>query len=385
MFKLIKTDKYDKFVENLLYRVYFIYQFTFLWHVTYLDYTVKAFDKFTSIIIIISFATILLIDLYYFLRGKYSFREIIIYFVIGLLLLVSLFNYRDVMVMVNLFTIMVFKNVDVKKALKVYLYATILGMVGVFLLGTLTPYTLNVVQPRYGALKTRYGLGFYYTSFPLHYLLSILLVFFVVCNKVKIYHYIIFSVLNIILFILTDTKAPFVYIWLALIVHFVLTKSKSQILTDIFGFLTIISYPVLTLLTIFMSVFYNQNNKVLFFLDQVLSGRLALTHNALEVCGFKFFGQTVTIWGEGFYIDSSIVNMLVLNGLCVLIISVGFMTYFSYLSAKTKNIPMMIALSFFALRSTFDWGFMAFQMTPVVIMFYTVLEDYKNMCKTKTT
>lgn len=383
MFQLIKTDKYDKLVESLLYKVYFVYQFTFLWHVSYLDYTVKVFDMFTSIIIIISFATILLIDLYYFLRGKYDLKEIAIYFVIGLFLLVSLFNYRDVMVMVNIFTIMVFKNVDVKKALKVYLYATILGMIGVFIFGILTPYTLNVVQSRYGAERVRYGLGFYYTSFPLHYLLSVLLVFFVVCDEVKAYHYIIFSVLNIVLFLLTDTKAPFAFICMALILHFILTKFKSEIFIKIFGFLTILSYPVLTLCTIFMSVYYDPNNKVFFILNRILTGRLQLTHKALEVCGFKFFGQTVSIWGEGFYIDSSIVNMLVLNGLSVLILSVGFMTYFSYISVKTKNIPMMIALSFFALRSTFDWGFMAFQMTPIVIMFYTVLNDYKNMINNK--
>ena len=168
MFKLIKTEKYDNFVNELLYKVYFVYQFMFLLHVSSLNYAVKVFDIFTSVAIIISFGIILLIDLYYFLRGKYSTKEIIIYALVGIILLISLYNYRDVMVTVNLFAIMAFKNVDAKKALKIYLKATILGMACVFLLGILTPYTSNSIQARNGIKRVRYGLGFYYTSFASH-------------------------------------------------------------------------------------------------------------------------------------------------------------------------------------------------------------------------
>lgn len=377
MFRIIKTNKYDSLAEKILYTVYFVYQFMFLLHVSSLNQAVKSFDLFTTVSIIISFAIILLIDLYYFLRGKYNFREIIIYGIVGIFLLISLYNYRDVMVAVNLFAIMAFKNANPYKALKLYLIATIIGMTCVFLISIFTPYTSNDVQIRYGTERIRYGLGFYYATFVAHYLFSILLVFLIVCKNIKLYHYLIFAILNIVIFILTDTKAPFVYIWMIIIIHIVLTRIKNDFLINFYKLLTILSYPVLSLVTIILSLYYDSSNSFMNIFNKILTGRLSLTHNALEICGYKLFGQTVGIWGDGFYIDSSFVNMLVLNGLIVFIISIAFMTIFSYMSAKNENIPLMIALSFFALRSTFDWGFMALQMTPVVIMFYYELERYK--------
>ena len=377
MFKIINTDKYDSLVERILYCSYFVYQFMFLLHVSSLNQAVKSFDLFTTVSIIISFAIILLIDLYYFLRGKYNFREIIIYGIVGIFLLISLYNYRDVMVAVNLFAIMAFKNANPYKALKLYLIATIIGMICVFLISIFTPYTSNDVQIRYGTERIRYGLGFYYATFVAHYLFSILLVFLIVCKNIKLYHYLIFAILNIVIFILTDTKAPFVYIWMIIIIHIVLTRIKNDFLINFYKLLTILSYPVLSLVTIILSLYYDSSNSFMNIFNKILTGRLSLTHNALEICGYKLFGQTVGIWGDGFYIDSSFVNMLVLNGLIVFIISIALMTIFSYMSAKNENIPLMIALSFFALRSAFDWGFMALQMTPVVIMFYNELERYK--------
>ena len=378
MFKLIKSDEYDSLAEKLLYYSYFVYQFMFLLHVSALAHNVDLYDKLTSAVIILSFGVILLIDLYYLLRGNYSLNEIIIYGIVGTLLLISLLNYRDVMVSVNLFAIMAFKNVDAKKGLKTYFIATIIGMICVMLLGILTPYTGNVIQIRYGEERVRYGLGFFYTSFALHYLFSIVLVFLIICKNVKIYHYVLIAVVNCILFYLTDTKAPFFYIWLILLIYLTLTKIKSNFLTTIYGVLTILAYPILTIFTTVTSYCYNEQNKFFVTLNKVLTGRLYLTHNALEKCRFTLFGQTVGIWGEGFYIDSSMINMLVLNGLIILIVSVIFMTIFSYFSAKNKNIPLMIALSFFALRSAFDWGFMAFQMTPIIILFYSTYYEHKN-------
>lgn len=376
MFKLIKSDKFDSLAEKVLYYSYFVYQFMFLLHVSALAHNVEIYDKLTSVAIIMSFALILFIDLYYLLRGNYTLNEIIIYGIVGTLLLISLLNYRDVMVAVNLFAVMVFKKADPKKGLRIYFIATAIGMICVMLLGVLTPYTANITRTISGIKRIRYGLGFFFTSFASHYFLSLVLVFLIICKKVKLSHYIIISIINSIIFYLTDTKAPFIYIWLILITYYILTKTNLYIFKKIFCYLTVLSYPVLTIFTIAISYTYNDQNKFLVILNKVLTGRLILTHNALEKCKFTLFGQTVDIWGEGFYIDSSIINMLVLNGLIILIVSVVFMTIFSYFSTKNKDIPLMIALSFFALRSAFDWGFMAFQMTPIIILFYNTLDTY---------
>lgn len=89
------------------------------------------------------------------------------------------------------------------------------------------------------------------------------------------------------------------------------------------------------------------------------------------------FGQTSPIWKAGeFYIDSSFIIMLVLNGILVTIICLAFSTFFCYISAKTKKTALLIALLLIAIRSMYDFGFMAMQLSPFTLLFYPVLIEY---------
>ena len=52
------------------------------------------------------------------------------------------------------------------------------------------------------------------------------------------------------------------------------------------------------------------------------------------------------------------------------------MTYFAYISYKTKKIAILIVIFIIALRGMFDLGFMAIQFSPVVLLFMPVLKEY---------
>ena len=108
-----------------------------------------------------------------------------------------------------------------------------------------------------------------------------------------------------------------------------------------------------------------------------MTGRLRLTQNALNANVITIFGQTAPIWRTGeFYIDSSFITMLVLNGVLVTIVCLVFSTYFCYISAKTKKTALLIALLLIAIRSMYDFGFMAMQLSPFTLLFYPVLAEY---------
>ena len=379
MKRMIKDNKYDNLVNTILYCAFFIHQLFFIFSVSEFATSVAGVKRIAQFIIIISFLVMSLTALYYFLRGKFSIKEVMIYIVLAIPLLVSFYNYRVVMVISNLFYVAIFKNVDIDKSLKIVLYATIIGYTINVLLGIFTKYTGNVGQVRYGVSRTRYGLGFRYAYFTGYYYLTIVLTYILAHGRLKIIEYVILAVLNFVIFTLSDAKGAFAYTLIALVLHFILTKFNFKIILKIFKFSVVLSFPVAALLAILLPTFYVQGNVIWDKLNGILTGRLFLTHNALINCGWKWFGQTAPLWNPGVhYADSAIVLMLIQNGLVVLILSVAFMTFFSYMAVKINHKPLMIVLFVIALRSTFDMGFMTMQLCPVIIMFYDVFNKYRS-------
>lgn len=372
--QLIKDDKLDLKVENVLYYAYFIHQFSFLVSVSTLARDIESIYKAISAIMIFTFLIIILGDFYYFLRGKFSLKEISIYAIIAIVFLISFFNYRNVMVLANLVLISCFKNVNIKRFLKCYLMATVAGSLTNILLFLITGAQDIVIETRYGIERKRYGIGFAIPTFLAHYFYSITFMYISYKEKLKNLDCIVIMIINTIIFLLTDTKAVFLYIIMLLIIEYMLNKRYNKIFYKTFGIFTLLSYIICGLSSFLLSYFYDESNKVMTILNKVLSGRLKLMHRGLVRWGFTLFGQTIPIKETGNTIDSSMVSMIMENGLVVFIICITFMTILSYIAYKKKYIPLLIALFAIAIRSAFDLGFMALQFGPAVILFYTVLD-----------
>lgn len=375
MIAFIKKSTYDALIEKILYVTYFIHQFTFVFSASQLSRALPSLNKLLDVIMILTFLVIILGDFYYFLRGKFSVKEIIIYILIAIPLLISFMHYRVVMVFANIFAISCFKNVDVKKILKVYLIATIAGCVLNVLISIFTKYTFNQETARYGVTRIRYGLGFYWVTFLSHYFYSIVFIYILYKQKLTNVDYVWIMIINILLFVANDTKAVFLFTILLLIIEFILNRKYNEIIYNIFGVMTMFSFILGGLTSFLLSYFYDETNKIMYRINEILSGRLALMHRGLERWGFNLWGQTIPIKETGNTIDSSMVSMLMQNGLIVYIICIGFMTYFAYLAYKKKCLPVLIALFAVAIRSAFDLGFMALQFGPVVVLFYLVLNS----------
>lgn len=383
MKSMINDTKYDNLVNNVVYSAYFVHQLFFVLSVSALSWYTPVIRKLTQSVIIISFIVMLLTAFYYFLRGKFSLKEIIIYVIIAIPLLISLYNYRVVMVISNLFYAAIFKNVDVKKSLRIVLYATITGFLINLALSLIPAYSGIAVQ-KYpdGSDRVRYGLGFYYAYITAYYYLAIVLMFILAYDNFSSLIYISLIIFDIIIFKLTDTKAACFYAMVAIILHLLLIKFKINILCKVFKPIVLISCPLSTIIAIFLPKFYVQGDKLWDFLNQVVNGRLFLTKNAFEACGWTWFGQTAPIWNEGkHYVDSAIGTMFVQNGLIVLIMAIIFMTFFSYMAVKINHKPLMIALFIISIRSIFDLGFMTMQLGPAILLFYDVLRKYRSGIK----
>lgn len=387
MFSLIKTDKYDKLVNRLIHYFYFIFQFAFVISGTAIVRLSKQTYKLSTIFIIVPFLFIIICDLYKFIREKFSKIELIVYISIGIVLLLSFYNYRNVMVLANLVMISVFSETDGKKALKYYLLATISAFIIALILGFVFPNIGNVIQIRDGVEKERLGLGFFYASLGQFYLLSILLAYILYKERINIYESIIFIILDVVMFRFTDTKAPFFYTLLTIVLYFIVVKINNSFINKCFGIISILS-PILACVGMtLMSWFYSADNIFLFKVNNIVTGRLDLTHNSLMGFGIKLFGQTQpkALGDPNYYLDSSMMVLLILFGLLVTIICVLFMTYFAYISYKTKKITILLVIFIISLRGAFDLGFMAIQFSPVVLLFVPTLREYLDIKKLQKT
>lgn len=380
MLEIIKNDKYDKTVNNLAHYLYFIFQFAFVISGTAIVRLNQSTYKFSTLFMIVPFILIAICDLYYFLRGKFSKNELIIYLLVGIVLLISFYNYKNVMVLANLVMISTFKDSDGKRAIKYYLIATVSAFIIALILGAIFPDIGNVIQFRGGVERERLGIGFFYASLGQFYFLSIVLAYMLYKNNIKIYEYIILIVIDYILFRFTDTRAPFFYTILALVLFAIVKIFRNTFVFDVFGIISILSTPFAFIGMTLMSLFFNSDNKVLAFINKIVNGRLYLTHNSLIEFGVKLFGQTQpkALGDPHYYLDSSMMVLLILFGVAVSIISVCFMTYFAFISYKTKKIAILTVIFIIALRGMFDLGFMAIQFSPVVLLFMPVLKEYLN-------
>ena len=375
-FAIIKSDKYDRLINNVLYSALFIHQLAFLFSVSALV-TDTGIISYVHKVITLTFVIMCSSIFYYFVRGKFSFKEIAIYIVIAIPLLISLYNYRNVMIISNLFYIAMFKNVDARKSMKVVLYATITGFLFNVLLSLVTKYPGDVGQFRHGMDIIRHGLGFRYAYFPSYYYMTIVLTYMLTVDKINMKMYVVLLAFNILVFILADTRAAFTYTMLAIILHMIFVNYSFNILDKIFSVLTILSYPIATLFSILFPMLYVKGVPAWEKFNHIVSGRLYLTQNTFNYCGITFWGQTASTWMPGErHIDSAIAMTLVQNGIVVLVMAVVFLTFFLYMAVKIKNKPLMIVLAVMALRGTFDMGFLTFQLGPVVILFYETLYKF---------
>ena len=378
MIEIIKNDKYDKFIMNLTHYLYFIFQFGFVISGTAIVRFNASTYRFSTLFMIVPFALIAICDFYYFLRGKFNKTELLIYGLVGIVLLLSFYNYKNVMVLANLVIISAFKDTDGRRAIKCYLIATISAFIIALILGIIFPNMGNVIQMRDGVERERLGVGFFYASLGQFYFLSIVLAYILYKEKIKIYEFVLFVIIDIILFHFTNTRAPFFYTILALVIFLIIDKFKNTILFDMFGILTVLSPFAACVGMTLMSWFYNPENKILFTINKVVNGRLELTHNSLTEFGVKVFGQTApkALGDPKYYLDSSMMVLLILFGLAVTIICVLLMTYFAKISYKTKKLAILTSVFIISLRGMFDLGFMAIQFSPVVLLFMPVIKEY---------
>lgn len=197
----------------------------------------------------------------------------------------------------------------------------------------------------------------------------------------------VYQVISYILYILTKTRAVYfemiMFVAAAWSVRFFEGFYKSKYFKTIIS----LSMPILCVISILFSYFYNSYNSLHRFLNSLMSDRLSLGHIAIQKYGLPFFGSSVT-WVTGrlgiertetyFYVDSSYVQIALVYGLIVLMFIVLSFSIMCYRAHKEEKYLLCIALLFLAIHSVTEPQLFELNYNPLILLIATsFIKSYK--------
>ena len=368
MLELIKTEKYDKHFDELILICLSLYIFCMQIRESAL-FDIFIIASAIKIAIRMTFLFVVLKDIYDLLRGKFKLKEIIFIFVFGIYFSYFYISLKQANLLIIFLYLVAFKNINYDKFNKHTFFALIIPFIIIVLL-SFTPFLndYSKTQIRYGNLRVRHYLGYYFTC-ALNYFMSIVFMYYLFKKEFKPFDYIWIIILNVFLLIFTDTKSSFFCIVLLLLLNVLFINVKNNKIYKIFSFLTLISFPIGALSTFVLTYLYSVNNRFAVALNDVLTGRLRLMSEGFDRWGITLFGQNIYNSTEYGYIDSSYLNVFFNYGVIALIIVVVFYIVWTYWVSKKRNLQLLIVLFITSLHSVFDPQLTLLYYSPFIILF----------------
>lgn len=157
----------------------------------------------------------------------------------------------------------------------------------------------------------------------------------------------------------------------------------------IFNF-AMLSFVLMALLTVGLSWYFDYADNIFAYVDQLLSGRFAITHRLMAENGFSLFGKFIVMFGLGsttewqpFYnfLDISYCNMILRFGIVPL-----FMTAVAYIfllkrAISNNLIKLVLVMFIISLHSAVEHHYLEICYNSLLLLMFSNLNDktdYKN-------
>lgn len=352
--KYIET-KIPRFPEYLFFISFFIYVIT-----QYLSGTMFSVNE-NFMFFLMTFSSVLAL-----IKIIVWDNESSLYKVSVVLLLIILFmagkNSLDYNFYYYAFLIFSAKGIDFKKILKYYMMTLVVGVI-ITVIFAITHMIPAIVITRSNSSILRLAMGSIYPS-DLAARIFHLMVGYAVLKKFKLTlpEYLSIIAITITTYIVTDTKLDLILMILLIIClsfyKYIITF-MSMIKPYIFN-LFILGFIAINIL---LAYFYNPKISILNKLNGVLTGRLDLANRGFNDYNVTLYGQYVyqNGWGgihkkiiDYFYIDSSLIRILLMQGLIVYIILIWLILRDMRIFVENKQFSLAIALLFIIVSSAID-------------------------------
>ncbi|KRL98486.1 hypothetical protein [Liquorilactobacillus satsumensis] len=244
---------------------------------------------------------------------------------------------------------------------------TFLVTIGSFLLVTIAASLLGVIDNltygRYMEATIRYALGTIYPTDLAARAFYLLLAYAMLRRfHFKLVEYVSCLAITIFIYAVTDTRLDF-YLMLLILLIALFYKYVVRLLEYLGSKLTAVILALFVFINIFLAYTFIPNNRFFEIANKVLSGRLTYGHLAFQNYNIPFFGQYVYQMGNGgvhktpfqyFYIDSSFIRVLMMEGLLTFLALVGLLLLINHRFFKAHAYSLVIGMTLMILSSVID-------------------------------
>lgn len=312
------------------------------------------------------------------LYKKYSVESIVFYFIYGVIAIISMFVAS--LNGIFLYFLIFFTAYKVNSKRLVFI-ATVIQSVVLITVVISSALGLSVDYVFDATTRMRHSLGFFWTMFAPHlfFFISLQCIYLLEKKGRNLYiACIILEIINIVFYLLTDTRTSFLIITLFLLycVMSELVKIRWNRLNYVRKIPLFI--PAAISVVSILIPLYNQNSILWRFLDNALNGRMRLGKGGIINYGLTFFGQKIE-WiglaitnpqmGETYnFVDCSYLKILLDHGLLFLTVCILIYTMIIYKAEKSKNKYLLISILAILVFSVTDPRLMdmSFNIFPVL-------------------
>ncbi len=228
------------------------------------------------------------------------------------------------------------KDVPFKKILQIYLIISV-SLVLLAFCASLLDVIENLQYERDVGYRLRNSFGILYTTdFASHIFSIVLAAFYLLKDRLRIYHYVVSIVLAVLVYRFCDTRLDVFCIFL-LIGVFILVNlwDRGRLLTKKFRTgekntrLLRWCMPIFAGIMFLLTAFYTTDNRILYRINTMISGRLEYGKQGLTQFGLTLFGQYAPMEGNGstvihlkeyFFVDCSYIYVFLRYGLLFLLV-----------------------------------------------------------------
>lgn len=322
---------------------------------------------------------------------KYSVKEWLCIFVLGVIMFVSyLVNDKDEAVRVIAF-IAACKDMDIKKVMKAVFWTTLAGCMALVLLSVTGIYGTVSVTADFGRggqgeqlFETRYVLGMGHPN-ALNCMLWLVVVLAVYnyADTFKWYYYAGFALIGYAVYFLTDSRTGFI-VWLLFVaVAFVMQYSKKcreSRLVYMLGAVAVLGCVLFAMIGSHVENTYYTPDSLMHKIDKVLNGRYQSCYavEAARLENWKLFSAPENTA----YFDAGFVRLFYWYGIIPGVIYVGMQFYLLYQSYRKKDSVMFAMIVSFAVFNLVEAHFISVYMLRnylLVLMGYYWYQPFMEM------
>ena len=320
---------------------------------------------------------------------RFHFKQMILFMLFILSMLIVSKNRDGLLDITVLLLVASARDIDFKKLLKTFSYATFLVLV------------ITIFSSKFGIISNmymnanggyRYSLGFNYVSFASQR------TFFAICSylmyrgkKISYLELFSFLLLTIYMFQQTGTTSPFYLSVLIILYVFFSTKVfKKDFIIDN-GWLTkIVNHCFTFALTIILYFCFYSSGMLYHLIDKFTHNRLRLSVEGFHNFGVSVFGRPISfttfdIFGnfssDYNFIDSSFVQLLVIDGLLVALFMLPALTgVISYFKLKRRD-TVLACIGIMTIHGMFDPQMLVLRYSPLILLISRlfIMNDERNI------